>query len=233
MIINGFNGTSVIDFPGKITAIVYTSPCNFKCPYCHNKDLVDKNIKTLDTDYILSEIENRKNFIDAVTLTGGEPSLHKDIVDFALKIKKYGLLVKLDTNGHKPEVIEEMTEKKAVDYFAMDIKSSPEKYSMAAGAEVDLEKILRSITLIMNSGIHYEFRTTVVPGLVNEEDIEKICGIIKGAEKYILQQYSNENTYKKMMRAVEPYSYETIEAMAETAEKYIPEVKVYNAEKVG
>ncbi len=232
MRINGFAGISLIDFPGKISSIIYTSPCNFKCPFCHNASLIDKNDDVIQDFYVISEIKKRKNFIDAVVITGGEPTLQDDLEDFLFKIKDIGLKIKLDTNGYLPEKIKEFINKKLVDYVSMDIKSSKEKYSKACGVNVNLKKILETIEIIIKSDIDYDFRTTCVPELVKKEDIEEISEMINGAKIYILQQYNNENVYSEEYKKIFPYSEKEIEEFAEIAKKYVGEVKINNLSKV-
>jgi pyruvate formate lyase activating enzyme len=172
MQINGFEGVSLVDYPGKVCAIVFTSPCNFKCPFCHNPLLIPVNKDVKNVDDILNDLSDRSDFIEGVTITGGEPTLQPDLAEFAAALKSLKLLVKLDTNGYRPQSIKELLDKKLVDYIAMDIKTSFEKYPAACGTKVDISKIKESIAVIMSSGIDYEFRTTVVPGLVDREDAE-------------------------------------------------------------
>ncbi len=232
MRINGFAGISLIDFPGRVSSIIYTSPCNFKCPFCHNASLIEKNDNVIQDFFILSEIKKRKNFIDAVVITGGEPTLQDDLEDFLFKIKDIGLKIKLDTNGYLPEKVRKLVNKNLVDYIAMDIKSSKEKYSKACGVNINLKKILETIKIIMTSGIDYNFRTTCVPELVKKEDIGKIGEMIKGAKLYILQQYDNENVYSEEYKKIFPYSEKEIEEFAEIAKKYVEEVRINNLSKV-
>lgn len=232
MRINGFSGVSLLDYPDKICSIIFTSPCNFKCPFCHNISLIEINENTIDEKTILFEIERRKNFIEALTITGGEPTLQNDLEDFLNKIKKLNLKVKLDTNGYLPEKLERIIKANLIDYISMDIKSSPEKYSFACGVKIDFERIKKSVEIIMNSKIEYEFRTTCVPGLVNAEDVMKICEIIKDAEFYVLQQYDNTNALTEPYRKILPYSEQQIKEFVKIAEKFVKKVKIQNVLKV-
>ncbi len=196
MTIGGLQKLTLIDFPGKIACTVFTVGCNFRCPFCHNPELVDpaglKLSEIIDEKDFFSFLESRKSLLDGVCITGGEPTLHSDLPEFIKKIKKMGFLVKLDTNGTNPGVVSSLIEGKAVDYFAMDIKTRLQDvvtYSKVVRIEADVEKIKKTIKLIMDSGVDYEFRTTVVPGLHAEEDILCIADSIRGAKKYFLQQF--------------------------------------------
>jgi pyruvate formate lyase activating enzyme len=194
MITGGFQKNSLIDFPGKISSVVFTKGCNFRCPYCHNPELIsfEKDDSAIETDEIFDFLKKRKGFIDAVVITGGEPCLQKDIVAFAEKIKKYGLLLKLDTNGSRPETLEILLKEKLIDLAAMDIKAPIGMYHQLT-AEKDIEeKIKRSISLLMNSEIDYYFRTTCVKPFVTTENFIEMIEAIKGAKKYVLQKFRNE-----------------------------------------
>ncbi len=228
MHISGFTGISLIDYPDKICSIIFTSPCNFKCPFCHNVDLIEKNENIIEDFFILDEINKRKDFIDAVVITGGEPTLQDDIENFLLKIKETGLSIKLDTNGYLPEVIERLLKADLIDYISMDIKTSTDKYAFACGVNIDINRIIRSIDIIKNSGINYNFRTTCVPDIVNEADIEKIAHLIKDANLYILQQFSNEKTFDTNYQEILPYEESVLEKFAQIAGKYVKKVKINN-----
>jgi pyruvate formate lyase activating enzyme len=232
MRINGFSGVSLLDYPDKICSIIFTSPCNFKCPFCHNFSLIEINENTIDEETVLFEIEKRKNFIEAVEITGGEPTLQNDLEEFLSKIKKLNLKIKIDTNGYLPEKLKNIIKTDLVDYISMDIKSSPEKYSLACGVKIDFERIKKSIEVIMNSKVEYEFRTTCVPGLVNAEDIMKIGEMINGAELYVLQQYDNKNVLFDSYKKILPYSENQIKEFMKIAEKFVKKVKVQNFLKV-
>jgi pyruvate formate lyase activating enzyme len=228
MRINGFAGVSLIDYPGKICSIVYTSPCNFRCPFCHNPSLVSVNYDVLSEEDIVADIYDRREFIDAVTVTGGEPVLQPDLPVFFEKIHGMGLLTKLDTNGYDPEKLKELVEKGLLDYIAMDIKTSPEMYTKAAGLKADPGKIKKSLNYIMNCGIDYEFRTTAVPGLVTEEDFLKIGHLIEGAPLYIIQQFENEITLEPSFGKIKPYTEKKIEEFAQLMSRFAGIVRVAN-----
>jgi pyruvate formate lyase activating enzyme len=213
MEICGFQRVSLIDYPGKVASIVFVSGCNMRCPFCHNSDLALKNYSKLhiyQQDAILRKISESQKFIDGVEITGGEPTLQADLADFISKCKEIGLLVKLDTNGSNPKKLRELIGRKLIDYVAMDIKTELEqgKYSKAMGVSsaAIFKNIEESIDLLLNSGIDYEFRTTVVPGLVTKEDILGIANHINGARAYYLQQYVPNNTLDPKYEDLMPYS---------------------------
>ena len=188
MQIGGVQKTSLLDYPDKISAIVFTYGCNFRGGYCHNPELiVMKNEPAWTIAGFFEFLNTRKGKLDGVVVTGGEPCLQKGLIDFIKQIKDMGFLVKLDTNGTFPSVLKEVLP--FVDYIAMDIKAPLYKYKTITKVNIDTEKIKESINIIMNSGIDYEFRTTVVKSQLNMEDFEAIGELIKGAEKYYLQKF--------------------------------------------
>lgn len=189
MKIGGLQKCSLIDYPGKISAIIFTIGCNFRCPYCHNPELVDETATEITEEEIFDFLARRKNLLDAVTITGGEPTVHEDLIPFIERIRALGFLVKLDSNGTDPHILKEALSRGLVDYIAMDIKSPLARYSETVARPVDTEKIRESIGLIMGSGIAYEFRTTVVKSLLSPEDIRAIGEEIRGAKQYFLQKF--------------------------------------------
>ena len=191
MKISGFQKLSLVDFDGHMAATIFTSGCNFACPFCHNSRLVNNSEKALDLDEILTYLDKRKNLIDAVCISGGEPTLYNDLPEVIKKIKDLGYLVKLDTNGTNPEMIEHLYTAGLIDYVAMDIKNTFDKYPLTAGKSVAIDNIKKSITYIMNCGIDYEFRTTLVDGHHTHEDIRSIAKILTGAKKYYLQKFED------------------------------------------
>lgn len=193
MKIGGYQKLTLIDYPGVIAATIFTVGCSFRCPFCHNPELVlrshfvsglEKNEKEF-----FEFLEKRKGKIEGVCITGGEPTIQPDIIGFIEKIKKLGFLVKLDTNGTRPDVIKKLLDLKLLDFVAMDIKNQLKNYDKTTGSKVDKRRIKMSVDLIMNSKIPYEFRTTVVPGIHTEEDFLEIAKWIKGAKAYYLQEY--------------------------------------------
>ena len=191
MKIGGLQKVSLTDYPGKISAIVFTQGCNFSCPYCHNPELVDPGLyqECLQEEEFFSYLEKRKGKIEAVTITGGEPTIQNDLIPFIMRVKAMERLIKIDTNGSKPEVLEELIRRNLVDYLAMDIKAPLEKYAAITRTPVNGKAIRQSIMLIMNSGIDYEFRTTIVKSQIKEADLLAIGRLIKNAAFYSLQRY--------------------------------------------
>ncbi|MDH7508982.1 MAG: anaerobic ribonucleoside-triphosphate reductase activating protein [Methanomassiliicoccales archaeon] len=229
MKIVGFSKTSLIDWDGCVASTVYLPGCNFRCPACHNRDLVidPDSLEEIPTQEIESYLRANGDFIDGVVITGGEPTIHRDLREVITWLRSLGMRIKLDTNGSRPEVIEELLEDELLDFIAMDIKAPlNDKYEDVCGTTVPLEKIKRSISLIMESGIDYEFRTTVVPIFLNENDIESIAAFIGGAKKYALQQFRPKNTIDERLTALNPYPAEKIRKMAEVAKSYVKRVVI-------
>ncbi len=189
MLIGGFQKFSLIDYPGKTCAIVFTIGCSFRCSYCHNPELVYPELspKPIPEEDIFSFLEKRKGKLDAVTITGGEPTLQEDLLEFILDVKKLGFFIKLDTNGSNPSALRKAIKK--IDYVAMDVKAPLEKYPGITNSGIDINKIRRSIELVMNSNINYEFRTTAAGSQLDESDMLKIGRLIEGAKLHVLQKY--------------------------------------------
>ena len=231
MQIRGWVKTSLIDYPGKIATVLFTSGCNFRCPYCQNSELVlhPESLPEIDPVEILQLLTRRRGLIDGMVITGGEPTcypLQNGLNGFLRKAKELGLAIKLDTNGYRPQVLGELLGRELVNYVAMDIKTSLAKYPLAAGVPVDVRRIEESVRLILSSGIDYEFRTTVVPGIVTPEDVEEMAKLIAGAGKYILQQFRPQVTLDPHFGEIGRYPAQTLLEMAQTAERWIDEVEV-------
>jgi pyruvate formate lyase activating enzyme len=191
MIIGGLQKTSLIDFPGKVSCVCFVSGCNFRCPYCHNPDLVQHPGNAfLDENSFLDFVRERQGFLDGVVISGGEPTLQNDLPAFVSRIKKAGYAVKVDTNGSHPHMIRDLIEKRLVDYIAMDIKTDPSLYPLFMKRGIDPDCIRSSIKLIMASGIPYEFRTTCVRPIVDAGAVETIARLIQGSFLYVLQNFS-------------------------------------------
>ncbi len=195
MIIKGLQKLTLLDYPGKCAATVFTFGCNLRCPFCHNASLVEKRA---GDDYVIDEeefftfLDSRKGLLDGVAVTGGEPLLQPDIEDFLRKIKEKGFSVKLDTNGTNPEKLSRLIDEKLVDYAATDIKNCLDKYPLTVGVEdFDVTPIKETVALLLSGKVEYEFRTTVSNELFSEEDFVKISREIAGAEKYYLQAFAS------------------------------------------
>lgn len=193
MLIAGLQKLTLLDYPGKTACTVFTYGCNFRCPFCHNALLVtEKSEDFISEEELFAFLNKRTGILDGVCITGGEPTLQKDLVPFIKRIKDMGFLVKLDTNGYRPDVLKDIIAEKLVDYVAMDIKASLEKYSSATGlADCDTSLIKESIRLIEESNISHEFRTTVTAELHSEEDFEKILTLFSQDTPYYLQQFKD------------------------------------------
>jgi pyruvate formate lyase activating enzyme len=184
--------TTLIDYPNKVAALAYTAGCNFRCPFCHNSELVLPEkisaMQLIPEDDILEFLHQRGHFLDALSITGGEPTLHEDLPYFIAKVKQLGLLVKLDSNGSRPQVIKKLFDKHLIDYIAMDVKGPTERYSELAGIKVDMDLISATIEQIIERAPDYELRTTVAP-TITTEDIEGTIKLVKGSKRYFLQAF--------------------------------------------
>lgn len=190
MIIKGIQKLTLLDFPGRVACTVFTAGCNFRCPFCHNASLVlGGSDGFINENEIFAFLEARRGRLSGICISGGEPTLQPDLARFIRRVKELGYAVKLDTNGYRPEVLRELLSEGLLDYVAMDIKSSRERYSAVAGVEVDVSKIEESAALLMSSGVPYEFRTTVVRELHSAEDFPEIGNWLSGAEKFYLQSF--------------------------------------------
>lgn len=220
MKISGFQKLTLLDFPGHTACTLFTSGCNMRCPFCHNTPLVEG---TSEEDYseeeIFSYLEKRQGILDGVAITGGEPLLQKDIIEFITKIKNTGYSVKLDTNGTKPEILQELVSRSLVDFVAMDIKNTKEKYSLTAGRDVNIEDIEKSVDILKNSGIDHEFRTTVVKEFHTPEDIISIAKWLGSKEKYYLQQFRDSGYI--LCPGLSGHNGTVLREMAENAQKYV------------
>ena len=209
MKIGGFQKTSLLDYPDTLSAIIWTVDCNFRCPFCYNKNLVDGTVELIPEEEILSFLKKRKGLLEGLVISGGEPLMQKDIEGFCSRVKKLGYLIKVDTNGSFPEKLQELVDKKLVDYVAMDVKAPKEKYDKLSGVKTDIKKIAESIEIIQNSGLDYEFKTTYAPELLTKEDIISIGKWLDGSKKFYLQQFKNEMPLiSSKLGSVSPYSKE-------------------------
>jgi len=215
---SGIQKTSLIDFPNRIASVLFTPGCNLRCPFCHNwRIVVDPKPPFLQEEAALKILESRKKYVDSVVVTGGEPTMHKESPKFLRKLKEKGFRVKLDTNGFYPKVLEECLP--YVDYVALDVKTSLDKYTRL-GAK-DTAPLLHTIEILKTGKVKYEFRTTIVPGFVDAEDIPRIGELVKGAKTFAFQQFIPEDTLDKNFKTLKPYSPENIEKFANIMKKYI------------
>ena len=212
MLIGAIDKFTLIDFPGRTAAIIFTQGCNFRCPFCHNPELVlpDKFEKPIPLEDIISFLEKRKKLLDGVEFTGGEPTLQKDLIEVMRKIKKMGFQIKLDTNGTNPDILKQAFSENLTDYVAMDVKSSLEKYYEISGVSVDTNKLAESIEIIKKYSPEYEFRTTVIKEFHDEVEIDKIGKMIENAKKYFIQKPHFDKTVKENFSRP-PFKKETLE----------------------
>ena len=212
MEIGGLQKTTLIDFPGRIAATVFLLGCNFRCPWCYSSELViPEKIKfqpKISEKDFFDFLKERKGLLEGVVICGGEPTLNNDLPKFCQKIKKMGFLVKLDTNGSNPQMLKKLIDKKLVDYVAMDIKGPKEKYNECAGVKVDLKKIQKSIDILKEGKVDYEFRSTIVPTLHKKEDVMAMAKWILGAKRYFLQNFRPEKTIDPSFEKIKPYPQE-------------------------
>lgn len=191
MKICGLQKTTLLDFPGHVAATVFTGGCNFRCPFCHNSDLLGNDASSAySEEEVLAFLGKRRGILEGIAITGGEPTLQPDLKDFILKARELGFCIKLDTNGYRPDILKELCEDGLVDYVAMDIKTSRERYSIVAGIpSVDMKKIEESVSFLKGGTVPYEFRTTVVKELHTADDFEKIGLWLEGSSQYFLQNF--------------------------------------------
>ncbi len=224
MQIYGYTQLTLLDYPGKLASTVFVGGCNYRCPYCHNADLVTgtSNLPLIPEASILRHILKRKNALEGVCITGGEPTIYKDLPGFIEKIKDIGLLVKLDTNGTNPAMVKYLHEQGLIDYVAMDIKSSPSDYAVAVGlGEISMSEIFETAEFLLHGDLDYEFRTTVVEGIHSVSDFEKIGKWIKGAKRYFLQTYKRSEK-QISYKGLDTPSKEKMTQILEVCRKYIP-----------
>jgi len=221
MKIGGLQKTSLLDYPDKISAIIWTVGCNLRCPFCYNTQLVNGDIEPIPEEEILRFLEKRVGKLEAVVITGGEPLLQEDLPDFIVKIKQLGYLVKIDTNGTLPDKLKSLLREKLVDYVSMDIKAPKHKYELLTGKPVDTTRIDTSISIIKELAIDYEFKTTIIPTLLNKEDILEIASWIKGAKRYYIQQFKNDTPLISMkLRDLKPYPRGYLEEIREEIKSF-------------
>jgi pyruvate formate lyase activating enzyme len=223
----GFIKTSLIEYPGKIVSVAFVGGCNFRCPFCQNPDLVlnSQDLSSIGEKEVLDHLLSQSKWLDGLVITGGEPMLKEDLPNFVSKIKKEGFLVEVETNGTNPGMLRDLVGKSLVDYLALDIKAPLEweKYRKAAGVvdEPLFRNVKESVKILLRSNTDYELRTTVVPGLVEQEDVISIARSLEGARKYVLLQFVPKVTLDKQYEKIEPYSKARLQAMKEEIAHYV------------
>ncbi len=223
MTFGGFTPFTLIDYPGRIAAMVYTVGCNFRCPYCHNPELVDETVEeTFSEEFVLSFLRARCGMLDGLVITGGEPTMHDEaLLSFMERVKELGFLIKLDTNGTSPEFINTSVHAGLVDYIAMDVKAPLATYHRVVSRPVNTDAIRASIALLKNGPIEYEFRTTVIKALLTPGDLEEIAREISGAKQYFLQKFIPTNILNPQFKRKVTYTDDEFKTFQETAAQYV------------
>jgi pyruvate formate lyase activating enzyme len=221
MRLGGLQACSLIDYPGHISAVVFTIGCNFRCPYCHNPELVEETADELLVEDFFALLRKRQGKLDGVTVTGGEPTMHEDLPEFVASIKELGFKVKLDSNGTNPTMLRKMIDAGHIDYLAMDIKSPLANYSQTVGRPVPVDNIAESIELLKTCGVPYEFRTTVIKSMLAPEDFHQIGKEIQGARQYFLQKFEPTKILNPQFRKKVTYSDEEFGEIAKIMEQYV------------
>lgn len=223
MNIRGLYKTSLVDYPGKVSSVIFTGGCNLRCGYCHNPELALNSpaLEKIDESEVFAFLEKRKGLLDGITVSGGEPTMDRGLIPFLEKVKSLGFPVKLDTNGFFPRVVSECIEKKLIDYAAVDVKTSPEKYPSLTGKDVSFKDVLATLDILRNSLIDYEIRTTCVPGFVTIEDMTSIGAVAGRVKKYYLQQFVNIHTLLDSgIKMLSPYKTDYLNKLKDEAEKF-------------
>jgi len=226
--IKGFAHVTLLDWPGKIAAMIFTPKCNFRCPFCYNKELVldSKKLEEIPEEKIIKHLTDKKKWLDGLVISGGEPTLWPGLFDFCKKIKDLGFKVQLQTNGSNPDVLFKLIKSNIVDYIAMDIKGPLLRYPEITKSNIDIQKIKESALLVKNSKLDKEFRTTIVPNLIKEKDIEQIGKDFGGNISYFIQAFLNQKTLDKSFENLNPYSKEKFETIKTIAKKYFKRVEM-------
>lgn len=229
MIISGFQKSTFLDYPDKLSALIFTYGCNLRCRYCHNPELVTLpcNMSSLvKEEDILSFLKKRKDFLDALVITGGEPTLQNDLIPFIKKVKDIGLLVKLDTNGTNSVIVKEILDLDIVDYWAMDIKYEEEIYKQNLQEDIQYKEIRESIKLIMDRARDYEFRTTYVKGIHTIESVRGIGELIKGAKRYYIQNFRPGKTIDMGLNISNSFTLNELKKMKNEMKKYVKDTEI-------
>ena len=228
--IKGFLETSFVDWPGRICAVLFLPYCNFRCPYCHNHDLVlePEQYEDVPLEFVLERLGELSGWVDGVCITGGEPTIHPDLPSLIREIKKRGMAVKLDTNGSHPDVLRRLMDEGLLDYVAMDVKAPLEEvsYRRAVGVAVNLQRIKESIALLMEGRVEYQFRITVVPSLHKEGDLRRLAHQLAGARDLTLQNFNPRDPLDPSFREVRPYDEEWMKKMQREVSRILRDVEV-------
>lgn len=242
MLLGGLQKTTLIDFPGRVACTVFTIGCNFRCPFCHNKDLITQqlfnqaNLPAIKESDFFEFLKKRKKILDGVCITGGEPTLQTDLIDFCQKINNLGLEVKLDSNGSLPDVLEKLINKKLIDFISMDIKADFDNYQNAANAQVKMTNIKKSIKLILESGLEYELRTTVVPTIHNQENLVQMAKDLANLAKnidypvdkinFFIQNFRPENCLDEKFLEIEPFTNKQVKDFLKSIKKILSSAQI-------
>lgn len=222
----GMQRLTLLDFPGKMSCIVFTAGCNFRCPYCHNASLVKGRGEDIDESEVLKFLQKRRGVLAGVVVSGGEPLLHDGIAEFCRRVKELGYAIKLDTNGTRPDRLKALVKEGLVDFVAMDIKNTPEKYALTAGAtETDIAAVKESVDFLLSGEVDYEFRTTVVGPYFEVKDFEKIGKWISGAKGYALQRFKDSGDLLDDSEVGE-YTEENMQLFLSTVKKWVKSATV-------
>jgi pyruvate formate lyase activating enzyme len=230
MEIGGIQKTTLLDYPGLVATTVFLVGCNFRCPFCYSAELVlpeeIKNHPKISMDDLFYFLEERKELIEGVVICGGEPTIHENLPTFLKRIKNFGYSLKLDTNGSNPEMLKSLIKDKLIDYVAMDIKAPREKYEKAAGVKVNIKDIEKSVNILKECKIDFEFRTTVVPGIIDKKDVINIVKWISPAKKYYLQNFKNDKLLDEKLKKTKPYSYDFMKEIKDEISPFFEECEI-------
>lgn len=228
MIVKGLQKFSLIDYPPYTCCVIFTAGCNFRCSFCHNKELVlhPETLPTIGEDELYNFLHERKPWLDGICICGGEPTIHRDLPEHIARFKEMGYKVKLDTNGTNPTMVRDLIDRQLIDYIAMDIKAPLDKYETVVNVPINKSQLQEMVTLLMHNHVPYEFRMTVVPTLVEENDFHLIGQWLRGAEQFYVQQFSNKKCLQKALEKVGPFPLEKLEEFKNILARYITHVAV-------
>lgn len=226
--IKGLQKTSLVDYEGKVVCTIFLAGCNFRCPYCQNPDLINNpdKLPTIKEEDVIKHLKEKRKWLDGICITGGEPTVHKGLIDFIKKIKKENFLVKLDTNGTNPKMVKELLDNNLIDFISMDIKASLDNYDNVAKVKINKEDIQKSIDLITNSNIDYEFRSTILPKLHSKEEIKKIGEWLKGSKKFVLQSFRPKKCMDKSYEKEKPFTKQELEEFRKLLKPFFDKVDI-------